>query len=93
MANWNPAVFVAALLMMTAKNIFASANIVAGRTDAVVSLTGIPGYHHDLLWTTNLLSAWSTGVSNVAFTAGTMRITNTVPAGDPQRFYRIKASY
>jgi hypothetical protein len=67
--------------------------IVTGRTNAVVSLTGIPGYHHDLLCTTNLLSAWSTGVSNVAFTAGTMRITNTVPAGDPQRFYRIKAGY
>jgi hypothetical protein len=67
--------------------------IVTGRTNAVVSLTGIPGYHHDLLCTTNLLSAWSTAVSNVAFTAGTMRITNTVPADDPQRFYRIKAGY
>ena len=67
--------------------------IVAGRTNAVVSLTGIPGYHHDLLCTTNLLSAWSTAVSNVAFSAGTMRITNTVPAGDPQRFYRVKAGY
>jgi hypothetical protein len=67
--------------------------IVTGRTNAVVNLTGIPGYHHDLLCTTNLLSAWSTAVSNVAFTAGTMRITNTIPAGDPQRFYRIKAGY
>jgi hypothetical protein len=67
--------------------------IVTGRTNAVVSLTGIPGYHHDLLWTTNLLSAWSTAVSNVAFTAGTMRITNTISASDPQRFYRIKAGY
>jgi hypothetical protein len=84
---WNPAVFIAALLMMTATNIFASANIVAGRTNAVVSLTGIPGCCHDLLWTTNLQMTgdWPIGVSNVAFTAGTMRITNTVPAGDPQR--------
>jgi hypothetical protein len=64
------------------------------KTNAVVSFTGIPSYLHDLLWKTNLTtSAWSTAVSNVAFTAGAMRITNTVPAGDPQRFYRIKAHY
>ena len=68
--------------------------LMVGKTNAVVSLTGIPGYRHDLLCKTDLLtSTWSTAVSNVAFTAGTMRITNTVPAGDPQRFYRIKASY
>jgi hypothetical protein len=68
--------------------------IVTGRTNAVASFTGIPGYHHDLLCKTNLLtSTWSTAVSNVAFKAGTMRITNTVPASDPQRFYRIKASH
>jgi len=67
--------------------------VVVGRTNAVVSLTGIPGYLHDLLYKTNLLTTgWSTAVSNVAFMAGTMRITNTVSSSDPQRFYRIKAS-
>jgi hypothetical protein len=68
--------------------------IVAGRTNAVVSLTGIPGCCHDLLCKTNLLAdTWFVCVSNVAFKAGTMRITNTVSINDPQRFYRIKASY
>ena len=67
--------------------------VVVRRTNAVVGLTGIPGCLHDLLWKTNLLSdTWSVAVSNVVFAPGTMRITNTVPAGDPQRFYRIKAS-
>ena len=95
MANWNPAVFIAALLMMTATNIFASATIVAGGTNAVVSLTGRPGCCHDFLWTTNLQMTgdWPIAVSNVAFKTGTMRITDTVPAGDPERFYRIKAGY
>ena len=69
--------------------------VVVHQTNAVVSLTGIPGCGHDLLWKTNLLAtnAWSTAVSNVAFTAGTMWITNVVPAGDPQRFYRVRANY
>jgi len=69
--------------------------VVVNQTNAVVSLTGIPGYHHDLLCTTNLLTTntWSAAVSNVAFAAGTMRITNAVAAGDPQRFYRIRANY
>ncbi len=69
--------------------------VVVSRTNAVVSLTGIPGYLHDLQCNTNLLAtnAWSTAVSNVAFAAGTMRITNTVPSSDPQRFYRIRADY
>ena len=68
--------------------------VVVGRTNAVVSLTGIPGYCHDLLYKTNLLTtnAWSVAVSNVTFAAGTMQITNIVPTSDPQRFYRIKAS-
>jgi hypothetical protein len=69
--------------------------VVVNKTNAVVSLTGIPGYLHDLLWKTNLLTTneWSIAVSNVAFATGTMRITNTVPTSDPQRFYRIRASY
>jgi hypothetical protein len=68
--------------------------VVVGRTNAVVSLTGIPGCCHDLLYKTNLLTtnAWSVAVSNVAFAAGTMQITNIVPTSDPQRFYRIRAS-
>jgi hypothetical protein len=66
--------------------------VVVGRTNAVVSLTGIPGYLHDLLYKTNLLTTgWSVAVSNVAFAAGTMQITNIVPTSDPQRFYRIRA--
>ncbi|HXR47264.1 MAG TPA: hypothetical protein VN784_07460 [Candidatus Limnocylindrales bacterium] len=69
--------------------------VVVNKTNAVVSLTGIPSYRHDLLANTNLAmtNGWSTAVSNVAFAAGTMWITNTVPTGDPQRFYRIRASY
>jgi hypothetical protein len=69
--------------------------VVVNKTNAVVSLTGIPGYHHDLLYTTNLLTtnAWSVAVSNVAFSAGTMQITNIVTSSDPQRFYRIRANY
>ena len=68
--------------------------VIVKKTNAVISLTGIPGYHHDLLCRTNLAAGdWSTAVSNVAFTAGVMRITNAVVAGDKQRFYRIKASY
>jgi len=64
------------------------------RTNAVVSLTGIPGCCHDLLWKTNLLTTnWSTAVSNVAFAAGTMRITNIVSSSDPQQFYRVRANY
>ena len=68
--------------------------VVVRRTNAVVSLTGIPSCCHDLLYKTNLLTtnAWSVAVSNVTFAAGTMQITNIVPSGDPQRFYRIKAS-
>ena len=68
---------------------------VLNQTNAVVSLTGIPSYRHHLLANTNLAmtNAWYTVVSNVAFTPGTMWITNVVPNGDPQRFYRIKASY
>jgi hypothetical protein len=63
-------------------------------TNAVVSLTGIPGCRHDLQSMTNLLmtNAWATAVSNVAFAPGIMQITNIVPTSDPQRFYRIKAS-
>jgi hypothetical protein len=66
----------------------------AGGTNAVISLTGIPGYQHDLRSNTNLLTtnAWVTAVSNAPFAPGTMQITNVVPAGDPQRFYRIRAS-
>ena len=69
--------------------------VVISRTNAVVGLTGIPGYHHDLLSNTNLLrtNAGSIAVSNVPFAAGAMHITNIVPAGDPQRFYRVGASY
>ena len=68
--------------------------VVVGRTNAVVGFTGIPGYLHDLLWKTNLLTTgWSTAVSNVAFTAGTMRITNIVSSSDPQRFYQVRANY
>jgi hypothetical protein len=69
--------------------------VVVGRTNAVVSLTGIPGYLHDLLWKTNLLTtnAWSVAVSNVAFAPGTMQITNIVSSSDPQRFYRVRANY
>ena len=68
---------------------------VLNKTNAVVSLTGIPSCRHDLLANTNLAmtSGWYTAVSNVAFTAGTMWITNVVPTDDPQRFYRIRASY
>jgi hypothetical protein len=67
--------------------------VLVRKTNAVVSFTGIPGYLHDLLWTTNLLTtnAWSVAVSNVAFAPWTMQITNIVPTSDPQRFYRIKA--
>jgi hypothetical protein len=67
--------------------------VVAG-TNAAVSLTGIPGYLHDLQFTTNLVASnvWSTAVSNVPFAAGAMRITNTILVSDPQRFYRIKAT-
>jgi hypothetical protein len=69
--------------------------VVVNKTNAVVSFTGIPGYRHDLLWTTNLATtnAWSVVVSNVAFAAGTMQITNVVSTSDPQRFYRLKAHY
>lgn len=68
---------------------------VLNKTNAVVSLTGIPSCRHDLLANTNLVltSGWYTAVSNVAFNAGTMWITNVVPTDDPQRFYRIRASY
>jgi hypothetical protein len=68
---------------------------VVRQTNAVVSLTGIPGCGHDLLWTTNLATTneWSIAVSNVAFAVGTMRITNIVSTGDPQRFYRVRANY
>ncbi|HTY87835.1 MAG TPA: hypothetical protein VMB80_10255 [Candidatus Acidoferrum sp.] len=68
---------------------------VINKTNAVVSLTGLPGCRHDLLANTNLLitNGWWTAVSNVPFAAGSMRITNSVPGGDPQRFYRIRAGY
>jgi len=68
--------------------------VLVRKTNAVVCLTGIPGYRHDLLWKSDLLSStWSVAVSNVIFTAGTMRITNIVSSSDPQRFYRVRANY
>jgi hypothetical protein len=68
--------------------------VVVGKTNAVVGFIGIPGCLHDLLSKTNLLtSTWSTVASNVVFAPWTMHITNTVSPGDPQQFYRIKASY
>jgi len=68
--------------------------VVRNKTNAVVSLTGIPGCGHDLLWKTNLLSdTWSVAASNVVFAPGTMRITNTVTGSDPVRFYRVRANY
>jgi hypothetical protein len=69
--------------------------VVVNWTNAVVSLTGIPGCCHDLQYKTNLLTTnnWTIAVSNVAFAAGTMRITNIVSSSDPQRFYRVRANY
>ena len=69
--------------------------VLVSNTNAMVGFNGIPSCRHDLLWTTNLATtnAWSTAVSNVTFTPGAMWITNPVPTGDPQRFYRIKANY
>lgn len=69
--------------------------VMLNKTNAVVSLTGIPSYQHDLLANTNLVltNGWYTAVSNVVFSAGMMQITNIVPDGDPQRFYRIEANY
>jgi hypothetical protein len=68
--------------------------LVIGKTNVVVSLTGLPGYAHDLLWKSNLLSdTWSVAVSNVVFAPGTMQITNAPISSDQPRFYRIRANY
>ncbi|MGA2221070.1 MAG: hypothetical protein ABSH21_04690 [Verrucomicrobiia bacterium] len=65
----------------------------AARTNAVISFTGIPSTLHDLEWKSDMTnSTWSTAISNVAFTAGTMQMTNTVDSSVAQRFYRIKAT-
>ena len=65
----------------------------AATTNAVISFTGIPSTLHDLEWKSDMTnSTWSTAISNVAFTAGTMQMTNTVDSSVAQRFYRIKAT-
>jgi hypothetical protein len=66
-----------------------------GGTNAVVSFTGIPGALHDLQLTSAMLTntTWSTSVSNVAFAAGTMQVSNATSASVTNRFYRIKANY
>ncbi|MGD0652422.1 MAG: hypothetical protein ABSA97_14995 [Verrucomicrobiia bacterium] len=62
-------------------------------TNVVISFTGIPGTLHNLEWKSDITNnTWSTAISNVAFTAGTMQMTNTVDSSVQQRFYRIKAT-
>ena len=69
-------------------------NIHAVATNIFIGFTGIPSALHHLEWKSEITnSTWTTCVSNMAFVAGTMQVTNSVPAGTQQRFYRIKASY
>jgi hypothetical protein len=66
----------------------------AGGTNAMISFTGIPGALHHLYWQSDATNTtWSRSVSNMAFCAGTMQMTNTVSSSESNRFYRIKASY
>jgi hypothetical protein len=63
-------------------------------TNIFISFTGIPSALHHLEWKSDMTnSTWTTCVSNMAFVAGTMQVTNSVPPETQQRFYRIGASY
>jgi len=65
-----------------------------GGTNTVIHFTGIPSMLHQLQSESDLLSgSWTTIVSNMAFSAGTMQISNTVSSSATNRFYRIEASY
>jgi hypothetical protein len=66
----------------------------AGGTNVEISFTGLPGGLHQLQWESDLLSnSWTTVVSNMTFSAGTMRMTNAVPSSQQRGFYRIEATY
>jgi hypothetical protein len=64
-------------------------------TNAVISFTGIPAALHDLQWLSSLLvsNTWSTAMSNITYSAGTIQLTNTFAASEKKRFYRINARY
>ena len=65
----------------------------AGGTNAMISFAGLPSMLHHLQWESDLQSnSWATVVSNMAFSAGTMRVTNIVSSSEQKRFYRVKAS-
>jgi hypothetical protein len=63
---------------------------VAAGTNAVISFHGIPGRLHHLEWKSEITNTtWATCVSNQAFRAGTMQITNAFESSIQRRFYRI----
>ncbi len=58
-------------------------------TSAVISFGTATGFKYDLQTSTNLAGAWSTVVSNIPGTGGTMILTNSITPGAVNQYYRL----
>lgn len=62
--------------------------------NAVISFSSAGGFTYNLQMTTNLVgNAWSTVISNIPGTGGTVVLTNAVPPGTTNQFYRLGSCY
>jgi hypothetical protein len=65
----------------------------ANGTNVVISLSGIPGSLHDLRWKSDMTNSWSTAISNCAFAAWPMQLTNMITGAVSNRLFRVKATH